>query len=656
MKKTLLRFLTLLALPIALGLASCTFDSIDNPVVTPEVPSDEPIDEPTAVTGGDWALDENIDPSVNPGDNFFMHAIGHWWQTAEVDPIMGYTSLLTEQSELVSKAMGNLEDEGLARIGAHAMNPTANAVADEATLTVATDMLAEATTREDLWRAMGRLSLQGYQMPFTLISFSKDGRMGFVFVPTDGCDFISESDDDDDWSWEDMLRRGHLDRLIQSIRPAATTRGFNAEEWPMLVAVCEGMGVSPDDAYVINEDFEEMIEDLGGLDYIGDIDDLKELQDMDTDELREELTNIVEQDRLLFDSEAQAAANELLPEPLDMGKVLESISQRYLLYYTNHAYASQYVTPEMKERGVEAVLQLKEAFRQRIEANTWLSAASKQNAIEKMEAMTINVGYPEWRAEGLADLTQTRSFFEDVLAARSAYNRLMVSLAGESVAEGSFHSLIASFVGLWMVNACYIPNFNSMNIFPIWLQEPLYSDEAPDAYNYATYTVFGHEMTHGFDTIGAAFDKLGDKGSIWASAADEQAFAQRANQLANYYSRFEIAPGDYADGEKTLAENIADLGGTELALQALTNHLSEQGITADELRLQQRRFFYAYANLWRAKYDDLYARRAHISDEHSLAKERVNGVVSNIDLWFDLFKVCEGDALYQAPANRIHIW
>ena len=656
MKKTLLRFLTLLALPIALGLASCTFDSIDNPVVTPEVPSDEPIDEPTAVTGGDWALDENIDPNVNPGDNFFMHAIGHWWQTAEVDPQELITSLIVEQNKLAEETMNNLEDEGLKRIEAHAQNPTANAEADEATLSVATDMLAEATTREDLWRAMGRLSLQGYQMPFTLISFSKGGRMGFVFVPTDGCDFISVPDaDDDDWKWENLLRRAHLDLLIQSIRPAAATRGFDAEAWPMLVAICEGMGVSPDDAYIINKDFEEMVEDLGGLD-LGDIEDLKELQAMDADELREKLTDIVEQDRLLFDSEAQAAANNLLPEPLDMEKVLESISQKYLLYYTNHAYASQYVTPEMKERGVEAVLQLKEAFRQRIEANTWLSSASKQNAIEKLDAMTINVGYPEWRAEGLADLTQTRSFFEDVLAARSAYNRLMVSLAGESVAEGSFHPLFATFIGLWTVNACYIPNFNSMNIFPAFLREPFYSDEAPDAYNYATYMVFGHEMTHGFDTIGATFDKLGDKRSIWASAADEQAFAQRASRLTDYYSRFEIFPGEYADGENTLAENIADLGGTELALQALTNHLSEQGLTADELRLQQRRFFYAVANLWRAKYNDMHAKMAQRLDVHSLEKERVNGVVSNIDLWFDLFKISEGDTLYQAPANRIHIW
>ena len=224
------------------------------------------------------------------------------------------------------------------------------------------------------------------------------------------------------------------------------------------------------------------------------------------------------------------------------------------------------------------------------------------------------------------------------------------------MAEGSFHSLIASFVGLWTVNACYIPNFNSMNIFPAFLREPFYSDEAPDAYNYATYMVFGHEMTHGFDTIGSTFDKLGDKRSIWASAADEQAFAQRASRLADYYSHFEIFPGEYADGENTLAENIADLGGVELALLALNNHLSQQGLTADGLRLEQRRFFYAYANLYRAKYENGYALYARGEDVHSLPKERVNGVVSNIDLWFDLFNVSEGDALYQAPADRIHIW
>ena len=123
-------------------------------------------------------------------------------------------------------------------------------------------------------------------------------------------------------------------------------------------------------------------------------------------------------------------------------------------------------------------------------------------------------------------------------------------------------------------------------------------------------------------------------------------------------------PGVFNDGNYTLAENIADLGGVEMAFEAYTNRLKRQGFEGDQLRLQQQRFYLAYAHLWQAKYSAPYAKERTQGrnafgagkDEHSLERERVNGVVMNTDAWYDLFDVKPGDKFYLKPEERTHIW
>ena len=224
------------------------------------------------------------------------------------------------------------------------------------------------------------------------------------------------------------------------------------------------------------------------------------------------------------------------------------------------------------------------------------------------------------------------------------------------VSEGSFHAMLASLFSLTTYNAMYAPIFNSINLFPPFLMDPIYGPDASTAERYAAMTVFGHEITHGFDKKGAQWDKQGDKNSIWASEADAVEFDRRAQQLVDYYNTFEVAPGVFADGQKTLNENIADLGGVQLAFQALTNKLKADGLSNEAIRQQQRNFFVAYANLWRMKYTDEYAESMVASDEHSQSKERINGVVTNIDAWYDLFDVKPTDKMYLAPEKRIRIW
>ncbi len=185
---------------------------------------------------------------------------------------------------------------------------------------------------------------------------------------------------------------------------------------------------------------------------------------------------------------------------------------------------------------------------------------------------------------------------------------------------------------------------------------------------YASAYFFGHEMTHGFDRRGAMYDKNGEEIPIFVDQADLDRFKQLSQQLADCYSSLEVMPdqlpGVFNDGNYTLGENIADLGGVEIAFEAYTNRLKRQGFEGNQLRLQQQRFYLAYAHLWQAKYNALYAKeltqgRNELGagkNVHSLERERVNGVVMNTDARYDLFDVKPGDKLYRKPEERVHIW
>jgi predicted metalloendopeptidase len=297
-----------------------------------------------------------------------------------------------------------------------------------------------------------------------------------------------------------------------------------------------------------------------------------------------------------------------------------------------------------------------------------MSDASKQNATEKINAMKFNIGAPdEWFEEGLADLSQEQTVLDDVLALRSARMSLKCRLAGMPNQRASFHVIIIMEGSLTTVNAFYIGNYNAMFIYPAFMLPPTYNPEVNDAHNYANMMAWGHEITHGFDTDGARWNKIGDLEDIWASDADRQEFQKRSKQLIDYYSTFDVMPfetGLKNDGAYTVAENVADLGGFFLVYDSYVKRLKKQGFTGEQLRLQQQRFYEAYGYQWCAKWTAGHAKDKTLGnaakgiekDEHSLFRERVNGIVSNTDDWYDLFDVKPTDKLYLAPKDRIRIW
>lgn len=268
--------------------------------------------------------------------------------------------------------------------------------------------------------------------------------------------------------------------------------------------------------------------------------------------------------------------------------------------------------------------------------------------------------------EAMVDFSSCQTLVEAARMARKANMVLMFSFLGKDIKTHGFNALLQAFrsqIDLRTVNAFYVSVLNSITILPAFMMPPLYATEDHDAVKYATLYVFGHEITHGFDSMGANFDGLGNYRNWW-TVQDRMDFEERYQQLIDCYDRLEMMPwdrnyaGKYCPGEQTLTENIADLGGFELARQAFIEKCQREGYYGVELDKQERKFYQAYANIWRAKYLNTFVDYCMFTakDTHAIERERINGVVMNTDRWYELYNVQWGDNLYLRPEKRSHIW
>ncbi len=609
----------------SLTLIACS-DNGDNPVV------------PSAEDNGTWTLDEAKDLTVSAGDDFYQYCNGAWVAQATIDPSVNpdvagfyYTELPLSLSDKVRA----VEQPNTIKLINDAMAaPGNNIERTEAVLQEAADMVNAASTREQLWDVMAELIERGYQVPIIIITIPLNGRMtAVVYSMEQELKLPGLS------GLRSVERLNDLNNEVRRLSKTTVTRAASSEEWPMMAHICGKLGIDPDAILV------------GGLDGSAtELETLKTLQDCPVDELRELLLTYIYNDRELYGDNAI----------IMFGLQMIQLYKVYLNYDISYRFAQVYVTDANRQRGIDMCEQLRQAFRERIAANGWLSEGSKTNALRKLNQMNMFVGAPEeFFTEGLPDFLSQQSLAEDLIELRRAFRALQLRLTGKSIAEGAFHFVASTASNLAESNAFYMPTANSLFILPIWLLSPIYEEGANSAYNFATLCcIIGHEMTHGFDTTGSQYDENGSMASLWTSDADAQAFNQLADALMQQHSAVEVAPGVFANGKKTLAEDLADLGGFEIAFQAYTNYLKANGFSGEGLRLQQRRFYEAFAYFWRAKYTDAFivSQVADDNDEHSLARERVNGVVTNTDAWYDLFDVQPGQKLYRPTKERVKIW
>jgi putative endopeptidase len=313
-------------------------------------------------------------------------------------------------------------------------------------------------------------------------------------------------------------------------------------------------------------------------------------------------------------------------------------------------YVAKYFKPEAKQRMQDLVNNLMETFGERINKLDWMSTETKAKAMEKLNAITKKIAFPDkWKDYQGVTITKN-DYFGNVRrsATWNYYDR--ISRFGKPVDKTIWGMTPPT------INAYYNPAYNEI-VFPAGiLQYPFFDFEADDAVNYGGIAaVIGHEMTHGFDDEGRKYAADGNLKDWWTKD-DAASFDRRANQVVTQYNGFAVLDTLHVNGKLTLGENLADLGGLTIAYEAFTKTQQfKEGKKIDGFTPTQR-FFINWAQVWRNNILPEMAANSILTDPHSPGLYRANGPVSNLDPWYDAFNVKEGDKMYKPKSERIAIW
>lgn len=313
-------------------------------------------------------------------------------------------------------------------------------------------------------------------------------------------------------------------------------------------------------------------------------------------------------------------------------------------------YVEKHFSPEAKERMVTLVKNLLKAYGESIKKLDWMSAATKKEALAKVDKFMIKIGYPDkWRDYSSLKIAKNDLYGNSVRANEFEYQRNLDKL-GKPVDRTEWGMTPQT------VNAYYNPSLNEI-VFPAAiLQPPFFDLKADDAVNYGGIgAVIGHEIGHGFDDQGAAYDGDGVMKNWW-TANDLTAFKARTGALVAQYSSFKAFPDLNVNGEFTLGENIGDLGGLSIAIKAYKESLGGKEAPVMDGFTGMQRVFLGWGQVWGEKAREEAVRSQIAGDPHSPAKFRINGVVRNVPEFYEAFKVKPGDSLYLAPEKRVKIW
>ncbi len=313
-------------------------------------------------------------------------------------------------------------------------------------------------------------------------------------------------------------------------------------------------------------------------------------------------------------------------------------------------YVKKHFPPQSKQQMLDLVENLRRAYRQRIEALPWMSADTKKVAMEKLDTFRPKIGYPDkWKDYSALEI-RSGDAFGNTIRARTFNARFDLDRLGRPTDKDEW------FMTPQTVNAYYNPTFNEI-VFPAAiLQAPYFDPRADPAVNYgAIGGVIGHEMGHGFDDQGAKSDAKGVLRTWW-KPQDETAFRKLVDALAGQYDQYEALPGLNVNGRLTVGENIGDLGGLSVAREAYQMSLAGQPAPVLDNFNGDQRLFLSWAQCWRELNREAALRNQVMSNPHSPAVFRVQGVVRNMDAWYEAFGVKPEDKLYLAPEQRVHIW
>lgn len=313
-------------------------------------------------------------------------------------------------------------------------------------------------------------------------------------------------------------------------------------------------------------------------------------------------------------------------------------------------YVRRHFSADAKAQMVALVGTLRMAYRTRIVQADWMAPATRQAALRKLDKLRVKIGYPDtWRDYATLEVRAGDPVGNRARARLWEWRRKAGRL-GRPTDRDEWGMTPQT------VNAYYNAFFNEI-VFPAAILQPPYFDPAADAaVNYGGIGgVIGHEIGHGFDDQGAKSDENGVLRAWWTDE-DVTRFRARADALAAQYSRYEPLPGLHLKGALTLGENIGDNSGLSIALDAYRISLGGRPAPVLDGFTAEQRFFLSWSQTYREKVREAQLRQDVMTDPHSPAEFRVNGVVRNLDAWYDAFAVRPGDRLYLAPTERVRVW
>ncbi len=316
-------------------------------------------------------------------------------------------------------------------------------------------------------------------------------------------------------------------------------------------------------------------------------------------------------------------------------------------------YVERHFPPDAKARMDVLVDNLREAYRVSINDLEWMTPQTRQRALAKLDKFTAKIGYPKkWRDYSTLVIDRNDLYGNVIRGAEVEHDRELAKLGGPVDRD-------EWFMTPQTVNAYYNPGMNEI-VFPAAiLQPPFFDADADDAANYGGIgAVIGHEIGHGFDDQGAKYDGDGNLVDWWTDE-DRAEFGTRTKQLIEQYEEFVprgLEPSHHVNGAFTVGENIGDLGGLSIALLAYELSLGGKPAPVIDGLTGQQRVFFGWAQVWRTKSREAEAIRRLATDPHSPPEFRCNGVIRNMDAFYEAFDVSEDDQLYLEPDRRVRIW
>ncbi len=360
------------------------------------------------------------------------------------------------------------------------------------------------------------------------------------------------------------------------------------------------------------------------------------------------LHNAVEEENFNFYGKVLSGQQEQEPRWKRAAKAIDGQIGEAL----GQLYVEKYYPPEASEKMNDLVNNLRGVFKDRLQHLEWMSDETRTKAMAKFDRFTQKIGYPKKFRDYSSVEIRPDDYLGNAERADAFEIKRQAVRIGKPVDKSEWEMTPPT------VNAYFNPLYNEI-VFPAGiLQPPFFDLSADDAVNYgAIGAVIGHEITHGYDDEGRKYDADGNL-TEWWTEKDGKEFDARAKKVVEEYNEFEPLPGLHVNGELTLGENIADLGGVTIGYDAMERAFKKDPSKRKDIGgfTPEQRFFLSFAQIWRSNIRDAEAKRLLTVDPHSPGRYRSYGPLMNFQPWYDAFKIKEGSPMWRAPEKRAKIW